>query len=362
MGRLVVRCIAVQAAYLALLVAALLVGRYICMQRWWYGDEFGYRLFSTINDNPVLFVAVLFAVGAVAIFLLFWWHTTGYFDRIASACEQLVSADGDASIELPDDLYAIEQRLNAAKRRAVEAERVAAAEVRRKNDLLVYLAHDLKTPLTSVIGYLQLLRDEQDVSPEVRARYEGVALERAYRLEDLVNEFFETARLNLSESSLVCSDVNLSRMVEQELFEYRPVMEPKGLSYRIDAEPDVVVGCDVGKVERVLDNLLRNAVNYSRPETEILIELRSEERSGMPGASLRMTNHGDTIPASQLERLFEQFYRMSSSRDADTGGAGLGLAIARGLVRAHGGEIHAESSDGTVTFALWLPRHPSAAR
>ena len=75
-----------------------------------------------------------------------------------------------------------------------------------------------------------------------------------------------------------------------------------------------------------------------------------------------MTNRGDTIPAPQLERLFEQFYRMSSSRDADTGGAGLGLAIARGLVHAHGGEIHAESSDGTVTFALWLPRRPPALR
>lgn len=361
-GKLFVRCVAAQAVYLALLIAAMFVGRYVCMQQVWFGNEFWYPLFSAINDNPVLVIGILFVLGMSAIFLFFWWRTVRYFDDIAVATEQLVSSDGDASIELPADLYPIELRLNAAKRRALDAEQLAQAEAKRKNDLLVYLAHDLKTPLTSVIGYLQLLRDERDISPEVRARYEGVALERAYRLEDLVNEFFETARLNLSESSLVCSDVNLSRMVEQELFEYRPIMEPKGLSYRIEAEPDVVVACDVGKVERVLDNLVRNAVNYSHPATEILVELGRAERGGEPGASLRVTNRGDTIPAPQLERLFEQFYRMSSSRDADTGGAGLGLAIARGLVHAHGGEIHAESSDGTVTFALWLPRRPPALR
>ncbi len=361
-ARMFARCIAAQAVYLTALVVALFVGRYVCMRRLWYGDEFWYPLLSAINNNWVLFVAVLFAVGSVAILLFFWWRMVCYLDDIAEACERLVSSDDDAAIGLPGDLHEIERRLNAAKSRAAAAERAAAVEARRKNDLLVYLAHDLKTPLTSVIGYLRLLHDEPQISPELRTRYQGVALERAERLEDLVNEFFETARLNLSESALVCSEVNLSRMVEQELFEYRPAMEPKGLTYRIDAERDVTVSCDAGKVARVLDNLLRNAVSYSRPGSEIAVELRREEREGAAGARLRVANRGDTIPPSQLERLFEQFYRLSSSRDADTGGAGLGLAIARGLVQAHGGEIHAESAEGTVTFSLWLPETPPAAR
>lgn len=355
--RLVGRCLALQFVYLVALVASMLIGRLVCGSMIWYGTEPLYWLLHWVNNNPLFAVGSLFVLGSLGIVIVVWYNALRRFDDVAAAAEGIVTAR-DEPVSLPDDLSQIEARLNAARLHALEAERVAKAEAQRKNDLLVYLAHDLKTPLTSVIGYLRLLHDEQDISPELRQRYEGVALDRAERLEDLVNEFFEVARLNLSEASLVCSDVNLTRMVEQELFEYMPVMEPKGLTYDLEAEPDVTVGCDVGKIERVLDNLLRNAVNYSHAGTKIEVGLKACARDGVDGAELRVANHGDTIATAQLERLFEQFYRLSSSRDADTGGAGLGLAISRGLVQAHGGSIHAESSDGMVTFVVWLPRKP----
>lgn len=359
-ARFAKRCFIAMVVCTVILICAYYVARAVLMSGWWYGDEPLYPLFSFINRNPEVTVLALSLVGWFIIFVWGLRQALRYLDDVARACEQLVGSS-DAAIELPADLYQIEARLNIAKARAREAERQAALEAQRKNDLLVYLAHDLKTPLTSVIGYLRLLHDEPDVPLQVRQRYEGVALERAERLEDLINEFFEVARLNLSESSLSCAPVNLSRMVEQELFEYLPVMGEKGLTYQLDAEADLMVTCDVGKIERVFDNLLRNAVNYCDPNTQIDVRLAREERGGVPGARLRVTNRGNTIAPEQLERLFEQFYRLSSSRDSGTGGAGLGLAIARGLVQAHGGEIHAESSEGTVTFALWLPERPAAA-
>lgn len=349
-------------AWLVALIVMLVVGREICMQTWWYGNEPLYPMLSFINRNPFVALGLAFVVGTLVIFIHYLRQTLACIDEVVEATEQLVARD-EQVIELPPHLREVTDRLNDAKRRALEAERAAALEAQQKNDLLVYLAHDLKTPLTSVIGYLQLLHDEQDISPDLRRRYEGVALNRAERLEDLINEFFEVARLNLSKSSLMGAPVNLSRMLEQVMFEYLPIMEPKGLTYAVEAEANLTVVCDVNKIERVFDNLVRNAVNYSHPNSQIRVELCSKPQGvdgpqARPGVEMRVINHGDTIAPEQLERLFDQFYRLSSSRDSGVGGSGLGLAIAKGIVEAHGGTIRAESADGIIAFILWLPMAP----
>ena len=358
--RYIKNCLVAMGVWLVILLVTLAVGRYVCMQTLWYGNEPLYPYLSFVNEHPFITLGLCFAVGVLVIFIFYWRQMLTCIDEVVEATEQLVARDGRV-IELPPHLHEVTDRLNDAKHRALEAERSAQLEAQQKNDLLVYLAHDLKTPLTSVIGYLQLLLDEQDISPELRRRYEGVALNRAERLEDLINEFFEVARLNLSESSLMGAPVNLSRMVEQVMFEYLPIMEPKGLTYEVIADPNVTITCDINKIERVFDNLVRNAVNYSHPHTSIDVALNATTAAdgGTSGALLRITNHGTTIAPEQLERLFDQFYRLSSSRDSDVGGSGLGLAIAKGIVEAHGGTIRAESADGTITFVVWLPSMPS---
>lgn len=350
-------------AAMAAFLAALFLARALLGRRIWYWWDPLYPFLHLANTYlwAIVLLFALFAalVAAVVVRERGWRLVESYLGQVARAAERMVEAPGER-IELPADLAQLEMRLNAARDRAQAAEARADLEARRKNDLLVYLAHDLKTPLTSVIGYLQLLHDEPGASPETRARYEAVALEKAQRLEDLVNEFFEVARLELVDAALARSEVNLTRMVEQELSESQPAMEPKGLSYAFKAEPDVTVSCDVGKVERVLGNLVGNAVAYSDPGTVVEVGLRREERGGEPGALLTMTNRGDTIPEAQLGRLFEQFYRLSGSRDSGTGGAGLGLAISRRIVEAHGGTVAASSSEGAVTFQVWLPAKPPA--
>ncbi len=368
--QLVKNCATALLVWVLVLVVGFLLCRAYFSRYVWYGDEPLYPLLSFVNHRFDLVFLVLLGIGALVIFIFNWARTLSYVDMVVQATEQLVADDGE-EIALPEELHEVAGRLNAAKLRAAEADRAAADEAQRKNDLLVYLAHDLKTPLTSVIGYLQLLHDEQDITPELRRRYEGVALDRAQRLEDLVNEFFEVARLNLAKSSLCCAPLNIGRMVEQVMFEYRPVMEPKGLTYRVTVDGDAVATCDANKVERLFDNLVRNAVNYSWPNTQVEVgvhvtgpEAKGSAEEGrrlgaLPaGVEIRVENRGDTIPADQLERLFDQFYRLSSSRDSDTGGSGLGLAIAKRIVEAHGGTICALSEDGVVTFAVWLPKEP----
>lgn len=219
----------------------------------------------------------------------------------------------------------------------------------RKNDLIMYLAHDLKTPLASTISYLNLLRDEKQISEELREKYLSISLAKSERLEDLINEFLEIARYSLSNITLQYKEINLTRLLEQLVYEFQPILDRKGLTCRLAAADDILLKCDADKMQRVFDNLLRNAVLYSYDGTEIIIEVEQ----GKDSLVLRFSNHGGTIPKERLERIFEQFYRLDTERRS--GGTGLGLAIARQIVTLHKGAITAESENERTVFTVTLP-------
>ena len=216
---------------------------------------------------------------------------------------------------------------------------------------MVYLAHDLKTPLTSVIGYLTLLRDEPQISPQLRARYTGVALEKAERLEELVNEFFDITRFSLSHLELEVRDTDLKRMLEQMCSEFAPVLAEHRLGCRLSLPEGLHAVCDADKMARVFDNLLSNACHYAYPGTD----LEAEGRMEGDRVVLTFRNAGAHIPPEKLARMFERFFRLDPSRGTRTGNAGLGLAIAKEIVEAHGGTIAAESQGEQVEFTVTLP-------
>lgn len=216
---------------------------------------------------------------------------------------------------------------------------------------IVYLAHELKTPLTSVIGYLTLLREETEISPKLREKYTGISLRKAERLEDLINEFFDVTRFNLTSMELEFERIHLSRMIEQICSEFEPVLQEKNLIWKLDIEPDIAMIGDPDKLSRVFDNLIRNACNYSYPDTEIQCSLKKENDSVV----CRIKNHGKTISKEKMGRIFEQFFRVDSSRSSTTGGAGIGIAIAKEIVERHGGSIRAESAEESITFTVVFP-------
>lgn len=215
----------------------------------------------------------------------------------------------------------------------------------------MYLAHDLKTPLSSVIGYLTLLRDESQISEELRKKYLSISLDKAERLEDLINEFFEIARFNISNITLQYTKINLTRLLEQLLYEFKPMLNEKNLQCNLCAADDIMLRCDADKIQRVLDNLLRNAVIYSFENTEITISAQCQEDT----VSIIFCNHSDTLPEEKLNRIFEQFYRLDAARSTGSGGAGLGLAIAKQIVELHNGTIVAESQEEQIKFSITLP-------
>lgn len=337
--------------YAVLLVILYLFSAFVLRQFIWYSGDPVYELFRWISDHSFEFLVFFFGIGFVVIFLYYWFRTLSYLENIIQATANVYDSK-DELITLPSDLKEVEAQLNQIKFTVRQNERAAKEAEQRKNDLIVYLAHDLKTPLTSVIGYLTLLRDEGQISEELREKYLSITLDKAERLEDLINEFFEITRFNLTNLTLELSRVNLSRMLEQMVFEFQPILMDKSLQCELNMPAELEIKCDVNKMQRVLDNLIRNAINYSFPEHTIHITVVNQGDL----IQLEFKNHGNTIPPEKLSRIFEQFYRLDTARTTKTGGAGLGLAIAKEIVELHKGTITAHSENEIISFSITLPK------
>lgn len=354
---------------------------FLCSLRTWYYYEPLYHVLVLVKDYLIPIMIIIILTGWALITRHFINLPLRYLDEIIDASGKLITSR-EEPVRLSNLLTDVERQLNQFRLQGLQAEAMAKEAEQRKNDLVIYLAHDLKTPLTSVIGYLSLLRDEPQISAKLRARYTGIALDKALRLEELIGEFFDITRFNLTTLTLEPEQVNLSRMLEQITYEFLPVLSDKGLSWQLNIQPEVQMNCDPDKLQRVFDNLIRNAVNYSYPDSAISLSMRMVEadcgRTGteagtrfetgahnarttavsgrLPWIEVKVSNHGKTIPAEKLGRIFEQFFRLDSSRSSSTGGAGLGLAISKEIVELHGGRIQAESADEQIIFTLWLPQ------
>ena len=313
-------------------------------------DVTSYRFLIFVNHNKSLFALPIWFSGFVVILSWYWIKTIRYIVIVAEASNSLVNSNEEL-IRFPAALKQMEDQMNDIKVDMLRKEQVAKEAEQRKNDLVVYLAHDLKTPLTSVIGYLTLLRDERQISEELREKYLSISLEKAERLEDLINEFFEITRFNLTNLTLELSRVNLTRMLEQIIYEFKPMLVPKNLQYTLNVARNIIIKCDVKKIERVFDNLIRNAINYSLENSIIKITVAQDEN----GLKLKFHNRGNTIPEEKLNRIFEQFYRLDTARSSKTGGAGLGLAIAKEIIELHKGTITAFSENEIIEFEVFIP-------
>lgn len=224
-------------------------------------------------------------------------------------------------------------------------------EAARKNDMIAYLAHDLRTPLTSVVGYLSLLDEAGDMPEDQRQKYIRIAFQKARRLEELNDEFFEITRYNLQRMDLEKKSIDLYYMLCQMAEEFYPILHTHGNRVILHVGEESVIRGDGDKLARAFGNILKNAIAYSYSDTDI--EIRSETEEGR--ICLYFSNRGPTIPPEKLTAIFDKFVRLDASRSSHTGGAGLGLAIAREIITLHGGEITASSENEMTVFYVVLP-------
>ncbi len=336
----------------------------------WFTNQFTYSYYNSKSStyyqaiNWYALKSYIITLGAVVI--IFWIFslilavkqnekrtirkTTAKTGRLIK--DFLAHDELDADI-FPEEYTDIAIQMAELKNKITNNEQALKDESARKNDLIAYLAHDLKTPLTSIIGYLSLIDESPEIPTEQRARYVHISLEKALRLESLINEFFDITRYNLHEIILEKETFDLSYMLVQMADEFYPLLKEHGNSISVNAKESIQIYADPVKLARVFNNILKNAIAYSYTNSDIHISTSVSNNM----VTVVFSNHGKTIPKQKLETIFEKFFRMDESRATNTGGAGLGLAIAKEIVTLHGGAITANSDDELTTFTISLPLH-----
>lgn len=305
---------------------------------------------KVIGNNKIYFMGAGFLLLFSFFFYFVLSRITQYLKEINQGIENILS-DFNEPVRFKPALRPLEDSLNEIKMTIRRQEQEAIESEKKKNDLVVFLAHDLKTPLTSIVAYLSILETKPDMPEEERKKYTHISLEKAIRLGELINEFFEITKFNLQDIVLEPGNLDLSMMLEQIADELYAVLKEKNLRCDVQIDDTLMIYGDADKLARVFDNLLRNAIAYCDKGTAIRIQAKERHQE----IEIVVANEGEKIPEEELSAIFEKFYRVDGSRSSKTGGAGLGLAIAKEIVELHHGTIRAESDEWETRFIVTLP-------
>ena len=312
--------------------------------------DFVYLFAQSIKRNLLTIFISLVALDIIIIFWLRYRESLQYIEKMLEAGKILVQ-DNDTLINLPHELKEIEDQMNQIKKDSLKNKIAIRQAEKQKKDLLLYLAHDLKTPLTSIIGYLDLLNNQPNLLPEEKRTYAKIAYDKTIRLEELIEEFFVIAKYNLSDIELEKKSVNLSIMLAQIAYEFMPMYREKNIECVTNIEDNLNVSIDVNQFERVFDNLIRNAINYSINDSLINISAKKETNYII----IKLSNTVNLIDKNKLKHIFEPFVRLDKSRNSRTGGAGLGLTITKKIIELHGGTIDVDLDNNLIYFTIKIP-------
>ncbi len=306
------------------------------------------------SDMVVVLVYVLIGILAFSVtFLLLQEKSAAYIGHISDAVERISEGDLNTRVEVvgDDEFSSMAANLNKMAediRRLMDKERKSE---RTKNELITNVAHDLRTPLTSIIGYLELLSGQVVLPPEMQKKYIDIAYSKAKRLEKLIEDLFGFTKMNYGKLAMHVSKVDIVKLLGQLLEESYPNFANKGLSYELQSNvPAKIITADGNLLARLFDNLIGNAIKYGAEGKRILVKVMAETDT----VQVSVTNYGYVIPAEELPLIFEKFYRVEQSRSTHTGGTGLGLAIVKNIVDMHGGTITVKSDLNGTVFTVTL--------
>ena len=295
---------------------------------------------------------ILYVIAGIGIFsltfLLLQRKSIRYIGKIAAAIQNISEGDLNIQVEVEgDDEFAMMaaslNRMEADIRELMDKERESE---RTKNELITNVAHDLRTPLTSIIGYLELLSRGMPMEEEMRQKYIDIAYTQAKRLEKLIEDLFGFTKMNCGKIAMHVGRVDIVKLLGQLLEEFYPSFADKGLTYELTSNvPSLEITADGNLLARLFDNLINNAIKYGAEGKKVLVKVEAEEEV----VSVSVVNFGYVIPEGVLHLIFNKFYRVEQSRSTATGGTGLGLAIVKNIVDMHGGTISVTSDlNGTV--------------
>ncbi len=308
------------------------------------------------HPGPV--ITLLYVLAGIATFssafLVLQKKSMDYITKLSTAIQNISEGDLNTTVEVvgDDEFSAMAANLNRMVediRRLMDKERESE---RTKNELITNIAHDLRTPLTSIIGYLELLSaPTSNMSPEMEKKYINITYTKAKRLEKLIEDLFGFTKLNYGKVSMKVTKVDIVKLLSQLLEEFYPNFMDKDLAYELQSNvPAKMINADGNLLARLFDNLINNAIKYGAEGKRIVVKIHATESI----VTVSVTNYGYVIPKEELPLLFEKFYRVEQSRSSNTGGTGLGLAIARNIVDMHGGTIGVTSDLNGTVFTVRL--------
>lgn len=221
-----------------------------------------------------------------------------------------------------------------------------------KDELITNVSHDLRTPLTSIIGYLGLIEDKQYQSEEDILKYTHTAYEKAKQMKNLVEDLFEYTKVQQHGAPVNIMRIDLNQLLEQLTASFELEGQHRGIEISSKVVPNpLIIEADPEKLGRVFNNLVANAFKYGNGASYIRVDARQRADQ----VEVTVANDGTPIPAQSLDHLFERFYRAEASRSRATGGTGLGLAIVKSIVDLHHGTVTVTSDENETAFVVTLP-------
>ena len=343
--------------------AAACIGEILLAVNFWviFGmlEKSGYSGTLLGEDMPSVILQVVFCTLAGVVvfavcFSLLQRRQIRYVRELSEAMRDIASGDLTRSVKVEgDDEFA--EMASSLNQMAEEVKVLMAKEreaERTKNELITNVAHDLRTPLTSIIGYLELLSANQNLDEATKKKYLEIACQKSKRLQQLIEQLFGFTKLNYGAMAVKVGRVDLKKLLEQLLDEFYPQFSANDMQYEYEPEvSSVMMNGDGNLLARLFDNLINNAIKYGAEGKLVRVRLHLEGTA----AVVQVINYGYAIPAEDLDRIFNKFYRVEQSRAAQTGGTGLGLAIARNIAELHGGTIEARSDLTGTVFEVRLP-------
>ncbi len=328
-----------------------------------HGDDLGMstgRLVRHLSRDTLVSFMLVTVIATIGFFIIYFLlfikrivkDMTYISDRIIDIADG--KSDEKIIIERQDEIGEIAGRINEMTEQINQLITSERDALQSNKDLIACVAHDLRTPITSVKGYLDLALDTKHYDLEQRQKYVRIAQTKANRLEYLIHDLFNYTKLTSGEITLHRSKIDLVQLVEQMVEEFYPLFQEEELEcttkYNISY---LEMNMDGELIARAVQNLLSNAIKYGKDGKHVYVELECLEQE----VQIRVTNYGLVIPEESIKHLFDKFYRVERSRNVKTGGTGIGLNIAQEIVHLHGGRIQVTSGASGTCFTIALPLH-----
>ena len=316
-------------------------------------DNFFISILVTF-DVVVILMYVLFGILVFTVtFMILQEKSLRYITKISDDMQNISEGDLNVTVEVEgdDEFSSMAANLNKMVEELKELMDKERESERTKNELITNVAHDLRTPLTSIIGYLELLSGDVKLDPELQKKYINIAYVKTKRLEKLIEDLFGFTKMNYGKLTMHVAQVDVVKLLSQLLEEFYPSFVDKNLSYELQSNvPAKVITADGNLLARLFDNLINNAIKYGADGKRIMVKLHADDEI----VTVSVINYGYVIPADELPLIFNKFYRVEQSRSTNTGGTGLGLAISKNIVDMHGGTITVTSDLSGTVFTVKL--------